>query len=189
LENFVQRILPTARINSLAQTLLKYTAPGVPDTYQGSEVWDLHLVDPDNRGPVDYTLRQSMLAELEQGMDAAEILKRMDCGLPKLWVISKALELRREHPEWFGRDAAYTPLAAAGPKKEHAIAYLRGNRVATLISRWNMKLGGNWSATTVELPSGRWQNVLTGEDVQGGRLRVQLLLQRFPVALLVNQAE
>jgi (1->4)-alpha-D-glucan 1-alpha-D-glucosylmutase len=189
LENLVQRVLPAGRINSLAQTLLKYTAPGVPDTYQGSEVWDLHLVDPDNRGPVDYASRKSMLAELEQGMDAAEILKRMDCGLPKLWVIHKALELRREHQEWFGRDAAYTPLVAAGPRKEYLVGYLRGDRAATLVSRWNMKLDGNWAATTVELPSGRWKNILTGEDVQGGRLRVQLLLQHFPVALLVRQAE
>ncbi len=68
LEEFVSRILLPGRINSLTQTLIKCTAPGVPDNYQGSEIWDLHLVDPDNRGPIDYEVRRSMLAELEAGM-------------------------------------------------------------------------------------------------------------------------
>ncbi len=94
LEDFVARILLPGRINSLAQTLIKCTAPGVPDHYQGSEIWDLHLVDPDNRGPIDYAARRSLLAELEAGMPPEEILKRMDDGLPKLWVIFIALHLR-----------------------------------------------------------------------------------------------
>ena len=98
-------------MNSLAQTLLKCTAPGVPDTYQGSEIWDLRLVDPDNRGPVDYESRQAMLAELEAGMSSEEIMKRMDSGMPKLWVLYKALHLRREKPEWFGSEARIRPLA------------------------------------------------------------------------------
>ncbi len=114
-EAMLAKVLPAGRINSLAQTLVQYTAPGVPDTYQGSELWDLHLVDPDNRGEVDYAIRQSMLAELEGGLCAQEILRRMDTGMPKLWVIYKALGLRREKPEWFDADAEYTPLAADGP--------------------------------------------------------------------------
>ena len=99
LEEFVSQILHPGRINSLTQTLIKCTAPGVPDNYQGSEIWDLHLVDPDNRGPIDYEVRRSMLAELDAGMQPEEILNRMDEGLPKLWVVFKALHLRHQHPD------------------------------------------------------------------------------------------
>ena len=189
LENFVGSVLKAGRINSLAQTLVKYTTPGVPDTYQGSELWDLSLVDPDNRRPVDYDLRRQMLSELEGGMGVEEVVQRMDSGLPKLWVVHSTLCLRREHPEWFGAEAEYTPLVAEGSKAEHLVGYLRGARVATLVPRWTLNLGDRWGATTVELPPGQWKNVLTGDAVTGGRLRVQMLLQRFPVALLTREAE
>jgi len=189
LESFVQRILEPGRINSLAQTLVKFTAPGIPDTYQGSELWDLHLVDPDNRCPVDYLLRVRLLVELEQGLAAEEIMKRAGEGLPKLWVIYKALQLRRQKPQRFGAGAEYTPLLAAGPKKDHLVAFLRGQSVATLVPRWCLKLGGNWGSTTVDLPTGRWKNILTGDEITGGRQRVQPLLQRFPVALLTMETE
>jgi (1->4)-alpha-D-glucan 1-alpha-D-glucosylmutase len=189
LENFVGHILNAGRINSLAQTLLKYTAPGIPDTYQGSELWDLSLVDPDNRRPVDYDLRSKMLNELESGLDVEQIAKRMDSGLPKLWVAHTALCLRRDHPEWFGADAAYTPVLAEGSKSDHLVGYLRGDSVAVFVPRWPLKLGGNWASTTVELPQGKWKNHLTREVIEGGRLRVQKLLERFPVALLTREAE
>ena len=104
LENFVKRVLHAGRINSLAQSLLKFTAPGIPDTYQGGELWDLSLVDPDNRRPVDYGVRRRMLDELHGGMEVEEILRRIDEGMPKLWVVHRALSLRKEHPEWFGSD-------------------------------------------------------------------------------------
>jgi (1->4)-alpha-D-glucan 1-alpha-D-glucosylmutase len=181
--------LEAGRANSLAQTLLKLTAPGVPDTYQGSELWDLHLVDPDNRAEIDYETRQSLLAEIENGLSPEEIMSRADSGLPKLWVIYKALHLRREKPDWFGANSGYVPLAVDGAKKEHLLGFLRGGRVATVVPRWNVRLGGNWGSTTVELPSGRWSNLLTGDALDGGRLRAQMLLRRFPVALLVQEAE
>ncbi len=187
LEELVSRILLPGRINSLAQTLIKSTAPGVPDHYQGSELWDLHLVDPDNRGAVDYAIRRSMLAELEEGMPIEEILKRMDDGLPKLWVIFKALHLRLEHPDWFGKDAAYTPVAAKGPRQNHLVAYLRGENIAVVAPRWNLKLDGNFASTTVELPRGNWNHVFTEESFEGGSLRVQNLFRQFPVALLAKE--
>jgi len=186
LESFVAEMLLPGRINSLAQTLLKCTAPGVPDTYQGSELWDLRLVDPDNRGPVDYELRRGMLAELQAGVEVEEIVKRMDSGMPKLWLIWKALALRREKPEWFDKDAAYAPLEAAGPRNTHVIAFLRGDRVAAVAPRWSMKLGGNFGATTVELPAGRWKNILTNEETDGGKRRAQDLVKKFPVGLFVK---
>ena len=149
LENFVARILDAGRINSLAQTLLKCTAPGVPDTYQGGELWDLSLVDPDNRRPVDYDLRREMLIELQDDMDVEEIVRGMDSGLPKLWVIHKALYLRREHPDWFGAEAAYTPIVAEGSKSDHLVGFQRGDSVAVLVPRWPLKLAAYWAATTV----------------------------------------
>lgn len=189
LESFISQILSAGRINSLTQTLIKCTVPGVPDNYQGSEIWDLHLVDPDNRGPIDYGVRRSMLAELEAGMQPEEILKRMDDGLPKLWVIFTALQLRRQHPEWFGRNAAHLQIGVDGPRREHLVAYLRGENVAVIVPRWSLKLGGNFGSTTVDIPEGAWNHLLTGETFRGGALRAQSLLRRFPVALLVRNGE
>jgi (1->4)-alpha-D-glucan 1-alpha-D-glucosylmutase len=146
-------------------------------------------VDPDNRRPVDYDLRRQMLSELEGGLDVKEIVRRMDSGLPKLWVIHSALCLRRDHPEWFGAEAEYQPILAEGSKSDHLVGFLRGDSVAVLVPRWPLKLGGNWAKTTVELPPGRWKNVLTRDAVTGERLRVQTLFRRFPVALLVREAE
>jgi (1->4)-alpha-D-glucan 1-alpha-D-glucosylmutase len=188
LESFVAQVLLPGRINSLAQTLIKCAAPGIPDTYQGSELWDLRLVDPDNRGPVDYEIRRAMLADLQAGLSVGEIMKRMDSGLPKLWVIYKALHLRRDHPQWFGESSAYTPLPAEGSKQAHLIAFCRGEKVAVLAPRWILLLGSGFGSTTVELPSGGWTNILSGEEVRGGKNRLQNLLQRFPVALLVRDA-
>jgi (1->4)-alpha-D-glucan 1-alpha-D-glucosylmutase len=189
LDSFISQILPAGRINSLTQTLIKCTAPGVPDNYQGSEIWDLHLVDPDNRGPIDYGVRRSMLAELEAGMPPEEILKRMDDGLPKLWVLFTALQLRRQHPDWFGRNAAHLPAAVDGSRRDHLVAYFRGENVAVIAPRWSLKLGGNFGSTTVEIPEGAWNHLLTGESFEGGSLRAQSILKRFPVALLVRNGE
>jgi (1->4)-alpha-D-glucan 1-alpha-D-glucosylmutase len=189
LEAFVAKVLLPGRINSLTQTLLKCAAPGVPDTYQGSELWDLRLVDPDNRGPIDYEMRQAMLAELEAGMSDEDIMKRMDRGMPKLWVLYKTLNLRRAKPEWFGKESAYIPLPVEGPKRAHLIAFSRGDSVAVLAPRWNIKLGSGFGSTTVGLSRGHWTNVLTGETLAGGITRAQQLFRRFPVALLVHDGE
>jgi (1->4)-alpha-D-glucan 1-alpha-D-glucosylmutase len=184
---FVSRIITPGRVNSLAQTLFKCTAPGVPDTYQGSELWDLHLVDPDNRGAVDYTARRSLLSELDAGMPVEEILKRVDSGMPKLWVLYCALKWRRQKPELFGVDGGFNSLVIEGRKADHAVGFLRGGSVATIVPRWNLKLSGNWSNTTVDLPGKRWRNVLTDELLNGGRVSMSVLLRHFPVALLVKE--
>jgi (1->4)-alpha-D-glucan 1-alpha-D-glucosylmutase len=188
LETMVARVDRAGHSNSLAQTLLRYTAPGVPDTYQGGELWDFRLVDPDNRTPVDYGLRQSMLKELKAGMSVSEIMRWEGAGMPKLWLAHKALTLRRDRPEWFGADAAYEPMAANGAKAAHALAYMRAGCVITVAPRWRIKLGDSWAGTTLTLPEGRWKNELTGEVI-GGRMRVQALLRAFPVALLVKVTE
>jgi (1->4)-alpha-D-glucan 1-alpha-D-glucosylmutase len=187
LESVVKRVLHAGRVNSLSQSLLKFTAPGVPDTYQGGELWDLSLVDPDNRRPVDYELRRKMLNELHK-IEVEDIMKRIDEGMPKLWLVYKSLCLRKERPEWFGAASTYTPLIAEGSKGEHAVAFLRADRVAAIAPRLPLKLGGNWGKTTLDLPQGLWKNRLTGDSVTGGRLQVQKLLERFPVALLTREA-
>jgi (1->4)-alpha-D-glucan 1-alpha-D-glucosylmutase len=189
LKEFVEGINEAGRTNSLAQSLLRYTAPGIPDTYQGGELWDYRLVDPDNRSPVDYALRQSMLNELKAGLTPEEILARAETGMPKLWLAYKALNLRREHPEWFQAEAEYTPLFAAGSKAEHVIAFARAHRVLTVVPRWTMMRGNGWEGTSLEIPCGKWRNVLTGDGVRGGHAPMQELLQRFPVALLILDSE
>ncbi len=188
LENFVAQVRLPGRVNSLTQTLIKCVAPGVPDTYQGGELWDLHLVDPDNRGPIDYQIRSAMLAELLAGMSVDEIVKSMDSGLPKLWIIYKALHLRGDHPDWFGESSTYVPLPVEGAKQEHLIAFSRGDSVAVLAPRWNVRLGNGFGSTTVELPSGRWTNILSREEISGGKTRAQNLFRRFPVMLLVKES-
>jgi (1->4)-alpha-D-glucan 1-alpha-D-glucosylmutase len=189
LEEFVAKVKDAGRVNSLAQTLMKHTAPGVPDLYQGSELWDLSLVDPDNRRPVDYSLRAKLLQEIKKlcpAEAAADALRRADEGLPKLWTIHQALKLRRERPQSFGAQAAYKPLKVHGAKSCHAIAYLRGDNIATIVPRWTTLLGGDWAQTAVSLPEGRWTNRLTGASVDGGRSQIAELLKDFPVALLVS---
>ena len=189
LEEFVEEVNEAGRTNSLAQALLRYTAPGIPDTFQGGELWDFRLVDPDNRSPVDYALRQSMLNELKAGLSPEEILARADTGMPKLWLAYRALNLRCEHPEWFQAEAEYTPLLANGPGAEQVIAFTRAHRVLTVAPRWRLLRADGWACTSLEIPRGMWRNLLTADHVEGGRAALQALLQRFPVALLVLDSE
>ncbi len=161
LEAFVSRLLEAGQINSLAQTLLKLTAPGVPDVYQGAELWDLSLVDPDNRRPVDFATRRKLLGELASGsglnistgvegevaetnagLTATQVWRRRNEGLPKLWVIEKTLGLRKRRPEWFGVDSSYTPLQAQGQAAGHVVAFARAGRVVTVVPRLTMRLRG-----------------------------------------------
>jgi len=186
LDSFAADLVLPGRINSLAQTLIKLTAPGVPDIYQGTELWDLSLVDPDNRRPVDFALRRRLLKELPQ-LCPEEILAGMDKGLPKLWVIRQALHLRRSHPELFGPKAAYHPLYATGRKADHLVAFLRGQAVVSLTPRLVVGLDNDWDDTILDLPRGKWHNVLTGDTSEGGPVRLQKLLHRFPVGLLVQR--
>ncbi len=187
LESFIAPLIEPARIHSLTQTLLKLTAPGVPDFYQGTEIWDLSLVDPDNRRPVDYGLRRRLLAELKQGLAPEEILRRMDDGLPKLWVIHQGLHLRRQRPQAFGPQGDYEPLRIQGGRADHALGFTRGGEVATLVPRLLLRLDRDWKNTTVELPEGSWRNELTGECLEGGSHPVSDLLESFPVALLARE--
>ncbi|WP_334239535.1 malto-oligosyltrehalose synthase [Terriglobus sp. ADX1] len=192
-ESFVQHIRRDGCVNSLTQTLLKCTSPGVPDLYQGAELWDYSLVDPDNRRPVDYDLRRNMLAELRElsREDAARFaVAHFEQGYPKLWVILQALQLRYERPASFDQSATYEPLLPTGPKADHVISYVRSGDVITLAARFPHRLDNNWSGTVLQLPPGKWTDRMTGRVHNGGvPMRISTLLDDFPVALLVRDSE
>jgi len=185
MEAFVSTLVEPGRINSLSQVLLKLTAPGVPDLYQGTELWDLTLVDPDNRRPVDFDLRRKLLAQLE-GLSPEEILERMEEGLPKLWLIHRALELRKRLPDVY-RSGDYRPLYARGPKAHHVVAFLRGNKALTVVQRLVFSLNGDWEDTSLELPEALWRNQFTGDEIRGGNIVVRDMLLRFPAALFSKE--
>jgi (1->4)-alpha-D-glucan 1-alpha-D-glucosylmutase len=182
---FAMLLVEPGRVNALSQKLLALTAPGVPDIYQGTELWDLSLVDPDNRHPVSFELRHQLLRELPT-LSPEEILRRGDEGLPKLSVVARALDVRRRHPELFAADASYEPLKAEGSRAEHVVAFVRAGRAVTVVPRLVMKLARDWRDTAIDLPPGSFRNVLTGEDWTG-KTDLSALLRRFPVALLVNE--
>jgi (1->4)-alpha-D-glucan 1-alpha-D-glucosylmutase len=185
-ESFIQPLIKPGRINSLAQKLLELTAPGVPDIYQGTECWDLSLVDPDNRRPVDYQARRRLLSELP-GLTVEDVCSRYDDGLPKLWTIYHALRARRRHPSAFDEDGDYTPLIGRGAKTAHLIAYMRGDQVLVMVPRLVMQLGCDWGDTLLDAPQGRWRNQFSGEMFEAPALRVGDVLRRFPVALLTKE--
>jgi (1->4)-alpha-D-glucan 1-alpha-D-glucosylmutase len=202
---FQARIAHFGTINSLAQTLVKVTAPGVPDFYQGTELWDLSLVDPDNRRPVDWKLRQRLLADLQHALatrlDRAALahelwLKKEDARV-KLFLVHEALALRRTRDVLFAA-GAYRPLETRGALAEHVCAFARvagEAAVVTVVPRLLARRGGEappfgtdyWQDTHLELPAEvgrRFRNVLTGEVVEGATPPLGGLLARFPVALL-----
>jgi (1->4)-alpha-D-glucan 1-alpha-D-glucosylmutase len=209
-DDFLADFLPFQRLvarvgmlNSLSQTLVKLTCPGVPDVYQGQEVWDFSLVDPDNRRPVDYGVRADLLESLLSGdADPASLFERWEDGRPKLWVTHTALALRRRAPDLF-RTGEYVPLETRGERAQHLFAFARRHgdeRAITIAPRlWGALADGEsgvvpgaaaWGDTVLEIPSGldgRYRSLLSGEEVtcEEGRLAVGELLARWPVALLV----
>jgi (1->4)-alpha-D-glucan 1-alpha-D-glucosylmutase len=174
---FVDQLAPLFRAQVLGQKLVQLTMPGVPDVYQGTEIVDLSLVDPDNRRPVDYGSRVKRLAALDAGSPPA------DLDDEKLLVVSRTLRLRRKHPHWFGADATYEPLPTTS---DHAVAFARSGRAITVVTRLSSALerSGGWGDATVTLPAGTWRDVLTGGTHQGGVAPLSGLLNRLPVALL-----
>ncbi len=207
---FQARIAPVGLLNALSQTLLKITSPGVPDFYQGTELWDDSLVDPDNRRPVDFPTRRACLAELQQRETEGllplvqELLAQWCDGRIKLYVTYKALHFRRSHISLF-RDGGYLPVACTGTRREHVVAFARCKEqhwTLVVIPRWLTKLSSRrqppvgrrvWGKNFLLLPPEAplsWHNVLTGEALtgsatpQGQMLYLSTILQHFPVALL-----
>jgi len=188
LENYVSTIVELGRQNSLAARLVQLTAPGIPDVYQGQELWDHSLVDPDNRRPVNFGERTKLLGELGTDPVPRRPPALDDTGAAKLLVISRALRVRREQPEWFGPGASYRPLWASGSAAEHLVAFVRAESVVTVVPRLvlGLRRGGGWRDTTLTLPDGRWLDVFTGRRHDGGTAYVLRLLRDFPVSMLIR---
>lgn len=197
---FSKRIAPAAAVNGLAQTLLRFTVPGVPDLYQGTEFWDFSLVDPDNRRPVDFDARRGALAA--GSADMATLLADWRSGAVKQAVIARALALRNARPELFGQ-GQYLKLRVEGPAADHVVAFLRTHgdqRALVAVTRLPAKLLGDspvplaptaaWRGTSVVLPRSlaamEWQDALgsTADPLRGARVPVAQLFARLPVALL-----
>ncbi|HEY0453194.1 malto-oligosyltrehalose synthase [Actinophytocola sp.] len=180
---FVERVRMPGWSNALGQKLVQLAGPGVPDVYQGSELWDLSLVDPDNRRPVDYQLRAELLARLEQG----RLPDVDDTGAAKLHVVRTVLRLRRTAPHLF---TGYRPLHADGPAAAHALAFMRSPDLVAVATRLPVGLARTgWLDTVLALPAGAgtWTDLLTGREV-APTAALGELLTRYPVALLRREA-
>jgi (1->4)-alpha-D-glucan 1-alpha-D-glucosylmutase len=205
---FQRKVAGYAIYNSLSQILIKAAAPGVPDFYQGSELWDLNLVDPDNRRPVNFNLRAKLLAQIKNEEDqnelnfVTELLKHPEDGRVKLFLIYKLLSARTKNRQIFD-DGDYIPLTTAGSKSEYIIAFARksGTKIAiavaarflsSVINPKQLPIGKNvWKDTSIIISdetAGYWLNIITGEKINiSNKLSIGHILNKFPVALLVTR--
>ncbi len=171
---FADRLTRPGWSNSLGQKLLQLAGPGVPDVYQGTDLWDLSLVDPDNRRPVDYAQRRALLAELEEGWTPPVD----ETGAAKLHVVRTVLRLRRRQPGLF---AGYHPVTATGPAAEHVVAFERTDLIAVAT---RLPLGlSSWAGTRLDLPEGVWVDQLGDRRADGDLAE---LFTDYPVALLLR---
>jgi (1->4)-alpha-D-glucan 1-alpha-D-glucosylmutase len=171
----------------------------VPDYYQGTELWDFSLVDPDNRRPVDYELRRKALELLSGNFDVENSLKNLADGQAKLKIIKEGLKLRKDMPELF-LEPTYMPLYADGGKEENICAFALsggGKAVIAVAPRLfagmvqgpqDAPMGDAWGDAALAVPAGIYEDRLTGErhDAREGRIALSRLLRRFPVALLAT---
>ena len=191
----VQKVTHFGLLNSLSQTLIKLVSPGVPDIYQGNELWDFSLVDPDNRRPVDYKRRRELLDGID-GVPAATLARDLSDGRAKLKVTAEALRLRRGHADLFARGEV-RPITARGEKSGHVfgiqrtlgtqtLAAIIPLRPATLVGGpTGLPIGDVWGDTALEMSPGRpWRNVLTGQPVDVAK--AASVFADFPVALLTS---
>jgi (1->4)-alpha-D-glucan 1-alpha-D-glucosylmutase len=212
---FLQKFLPFQKrvaaygiFNSLSQTLLKAASPGVPDFYQGTELWDLSMVDPDNRRPVDFEQRQAYLDEIEQRWHSdrpgllSDLLQHPEDGRVKLLLTLQVLKARNQYLSVF-QEGDYLPLEVQGTYQNHIVAFARRHEHTTvitiaprfltqLIQPGELPLGKEvWQDTRIQLPADapqQWQDAIAGETLSGNHsLAVGEILRSFPVALLVGQ--
>jgi (1->4)-alpha-D-glucan 1-alpha-D-glucosylmutase len=185
---FVERISAPGWSNSLGQKILQLAGPGVPDVYQGTELFEYSLVDPDNRRPVDFAARQRLLTRLDEGW-LPGIDDTTTEGAAKLLVTASAARLRRYRPELFH---GYRAVPAQGRAAEHAVAFTRSPKLVAVATRLpvGLEAKGGWGDTVLPLPDGAadWHDMITDTPVDGNAPRLATLLSRYPVALLVRPA-
>jgi (1->4)-alpha-D-glucan 1-alpha-D-glucosylmutase len=173
LTELVAQLNPHAASDALGQKLLALTVPGIPDVYQGTELWDDSLVDPDNRRPVDYAARRAALKELRHR---------------KIRVVTTALRLRRSCPDAF-LEGGYFPVLAGGQASDHVVAFRRGDDIVVAVTRWTVRLTETgWGNTVVPLPDGSWTDTLTGAMASGPTSAAELFAD-LPVVLLERDHE
>ena len=189
-----------AMVSGVSQTLLRCLSPGVPDTYQGDELWDDSLVDPDNRRPVDFARRAAALGALTAGADPKTLWDDRHAGTLKLWVLHRALRVRRDRPAFVGVDAGYEPLVVSGMLAEHVVAFARTDAAGAagivaiaprlpgrvMGEHLDAPAGQRWADTAVGLPDGDWTDALTGRTVSGGTVGLGDVLAELPVAVLTT---
>ena len=206
MDDLAGRAAEIAMVSGLAQVLLRCTSPGVPDTYQGNELWDDSLVDPDNRRPVDFALRRRLLDELDAGADPGRLLAERRDGRVKLWVLSRALRARRDHASAVGSEGAYEPLEVTGRWAEHTVAFARvapdGDALVVVVPRLpgrimagpgeDLPVGDMWEDTTLHLAAHHatgWRSMLTDEHhAAAATLALTDVLATLPVALLAVES-
>jgi (1->4)-alpha-D-glucan 1-alpha-D-glucosylmutase len=210
-QQFHRRIAELGMLNGLAQTVLKLTVPGVPDIYQGSELWDLSLVDPDNRRPVDFGERERIVGQLAEMLHSgsniacSQLLEHWPDGMVKLFVVWRLLSLRHDHPEVF-QEGDYVPLEAVGTRADHLLAFVRTDArspllvcvprlLARVASPSAPYAAGDdvWTDTFLAVPENLaemdWRNVFTGETLEPAAIYedrqfpAASVLQTFPVAV------
>ena len=220
-EEFRQDFLPFQQLvsffgmlNSLSETLIKLTVPGVPDTYQGTELWEFNLVDPDNRRAVDYERRREVLRRFRQASEdgcseslVRELTGNMEDGRIKLYVLWKTLNLSKQLPELF-QAGEYLPLKVAGENRKHLVAFARQKGATAIViavprlsaELWNAapQFGSDdvWSDTRVRIPlaPSRYRNLFTRErivskpEAEGPAISAAQLFKKFPVALLISES-
>lgn len=201
--SYLEKISFFGIFNSLSQLLLKITSPGVPDFYQGTELWDLSLVDPDNRRLVDYSIRQELLSDLrgkDENSSVDSLLDSPNDGRLKMFTLQRALAVRNGNLDLF-EHGSYTPLSVCGEKSRHAIAFSRGagsgvavtivpRFVSRLIKDYSLRLPPScWNGTRVDIPAGGWRCAFTGcvYQVRDEGLDLGDSFQYFPVCLLTPE--
>ncbi len=209
LQPFREQIAVHGMLNSLSATLLKITAPGIPDTYQGAECWDFSLVDPDNRRPVDYAARHALLRQIDADATPGRLLQDWQSGAVKLFLLRQALKMRSARRDLF-EHGSYIPLEVAGERSDHILAFARQRESAwalVIVPRLTARLtqangrelgriplgDESWHDTAIRLPANApsiWQDALANNRIESAanRLRIADALADFPVALLTGEA-
>lgn len=185
IEDFVETIKRPGFLNSIAQLILKLTAPGIPDIYQGNEFWDYSLTDPDNRRPVDFDKAKEAFKKMSR-LEPETVMFDLERDLCKSFVIQKILDLRKRH-HLFNEPYNYKSIDITGEYNKYALAFMRGDKILIIVSSMSLKPGSQWKNTKVAFPEGRWKNIFTGKTLSGGYNKLNSFMGSFAGAVFENQ--